>query len=372
MLCVWQGQAQAHRLDQYLQATLFSVEQTRLTGSMRLVPGVAVAPGIIVRIDADRNGVISAAEERRYAEQVLRDLTLRVDGQDLRPELVAVHVPPIAQMKEGTGEITVEFAAGLPPGGGHRTITFENHHERQVSAYLVNSLLPQDRSIQIAGQRRNHNQSSYSLEYSEAAFPNMFRLGMRHIAEGTDHLLFLLTLLLPAPLLLAGTSWAGPAGVRQSIRQILSVVTAFTVGHSITLALAAFGVVRVPSQPIEVLIAASILVSALHALRPVFSGREGWIAAGFGLLHGLAFASALQQLGIGWRERAVSVLGFNLGIEAMQLLLVCAVMPPLIVLSRTRAYVPLRVGGAVLALGMAAIWMSERMADRADLVLAFR
>ena len=123
-----------------------------------------------------------------------------------------------------------------------------------------------------------------------------FRLGLRHIAEGTDHLLFLLALLLLAPLLVLGSRWAGFAGVRHSLLQILKVVTAFTVGHSITLALAAVGLIRVPSRPIEVLIAVSILVSAVHALRPLFPGREAVIAAFFGLIHGLAFATTLGQL----------------------------------------------------------------------------
>ena len=77
-------------------------------------------------------------------------------------------------------------------------------------------------------------------------FISIFRLGMRHIAEGTDHLLFLLVLFLPAPLIAVGSRWAGLADMRSSVLRILKIVTAFTVGHSITLALAAFGVVPVP------------------------------------------------------------------------------------------------------------------------------
>jgi hypothetical protein len=191
-------------------------------------------------------------------------------------------------------------------------------------------------------------------------FASIFRLGMRHIAEGTDHLLFLLALLLPAPLLVFGSRWTGFAGVRQSLLQILKVVTAFTVGHSITLALAALGLVRVPSRPIEVLIAVSILISAVHALRPLFPGREAGIAAFFGLIHGLAFATTLGQLGLGRWERVASILGFNLGIETMQLVVVAATMPSLLLLSRTSAYSVLRIGGALFA-GVAAIgWIGER------------
>jgi len=184
---------------------------------------------------------------------------------------------------------------------------------------------------------------------------------MRHIAEGTDHLLFLLALLLPAPLLAAHSRWAGFAGVRQSLLRILKIVTAFTIGHSITLALAALGLVRVPSRPIEVLIALSILLSAIHALRPLFPGREARIAAFFGLIHGLAFAATLEQLGLGRWERVAGILAFNLGIETMQLLVVVATLPSLLLMSRTRAYPFLRIGGALFA-GIASLgWISERL-----------
>jgi hypothetical protein len=96
---------------------------------------------------------------------------------------------------------------------------------------------------------------------------------MCHIAEGTDHMLFLLVLLLPAPLLVARAEWGTPVGVRQSLLRIFGIVTAFTIGHSLTLSLAALGAVTVPSHPVEVLIAVSILVSAVHAFRPIFPGR---------------------------------------------------------------------------------------------------
>ena len=191
-------------------------------------------------------------------------------------------------------------------------------------------------------------------------FASIFCLGMRHIAEGTDHLLFLLALLLPAPLLVFGSHWAGFASVRQSFLRILKIVTAFTVGHSLTLAFAALGLVHVPSRPIEVLIAISILISAVHALRPLFPGREAGMAAFFGLIHGLAFATTLRELGLGRWERVASILGFNLGIETMQLLVVAATMPSLVLLSRTRTYSVVRVGGALLA-GLASLgWIAER------------
>jgi hypothetical protein len=373
----------AHRLDEYLQATLISVEQGRVQVSMRLVPGVAVFSAVIASIDANGDGVISETEQRAYAERVLAELSLTMDGRRLRPTLVSVEFPEIEQMQEGLGEIRIEFVADLPDGGGERHLVLENHHQRGISAYLVNCLVPRDRDLRIVAQKRDERQSFYELDYVQAGggssavsverwsrirgwmgrvgFASLFRLGMRHIAEGSDHLLFLLALLLPAPLVACGSRWSGFADARESLVRILKVVTAFSVGHSITLVLAAMGVVRVPSRPIEVLIAASILVSAAHAFRPLFPGREAGTAGFFGLLHGLAFATTLGGLGLVRWERVGSILSFNLGIETMQLVVVAATMPSLVLISRTRAYPMLRTGGALFAGLAAAGWIVERL-----------
>src|SRR5271167_5147192 len=101
-------------------------------------------------------------------------------------------------------------------------------------------------------------------------FSAMFRLGTRHIAEGTDHLLFLLALILPAPLVAAGGRWGGYAGGKTALRRIVKVVTAFTLGHSITLVIGALGWARLPAAIVESVIALSIMVSAVNALVPIF------------------------------------------------------------------------------------------------------
>jgi hypothetical protein len=246
--------------------------------------------------------------------------------------------------------------------------------------FLVNTLLPQDGSIVLGEQARNFNQSSYALSFTESStaaasdglswsgFGAAFALGMRHIAEGSDHLLFLLTLLVPAPVFAIAGRWQGRASVRQSLHRILRIVTAFTLGHSITLALAGFGLVRVPSKPIEILIAVSILISAVHACRPLFPGREAAIAAFFGLIHGLAFAATLTQLGLtGW-YRLISLLGFNLGIETMQLVVVFVTLPSLLLLSRGQFYSVCRWMGASLGLFASVTWIVERSLDRLNAV----
>ena len=207
-------------------------------------------------------------------------------------------------------------------------------------------------------------------------FVGLVSLGMTHIVEGTDHQLFLLTLLLPAPLLVAAgvrrsRRWAGATTPRRAIRKIGVITLSFTAGHSITLALGSLGL-PVPQQLIEALIAVSILVAAGHAIRPIFAGREALIAGGFGLIHGLAFSATLTALDLGGGQLAVSLLGFNLGIEAMQLVIVALVLPPLCVLARTGAYTPLRLGASALTAAAALGWLLSRLgvanpvADLAD------
>jgi hypothetical protein len=366
------GVASAHRLDEYLQATLISVEGNQVDVSMRLIPGIAVSSAVIASIDMNGDGVLSPQEQWDYVQRVLSELALSIDGKKLDPKVKSVDFPQIQEMRDGLGEIHIEYTAKLPAGGPNRKLILENHNQRQRAVYLVNALAPSDPGISIVAQRRNQVQSIYELDYTQASgpagslpakwwTPSLFQLGIRHIAEGTDHLLFLLVLLLPAPLLVVGSRWRGTTGARISLLRILRIVTAFTLGHSITLALAAFGIVHLPSRPIEVLIAVSILVSAVHALRPIFPGREAAIAAFFGLIHGLAFASTLSQLGLGRSERLAGILSFNLGIETMQLAVVAATLPSLILMSRTRAYPWLRVGGALFA-GIASVgWMVERV-----------
>src|SRR5204862_243915 len=116
----------------------------------------------------DADGIISESEQRVYAERVLLDLSLTVDGHRLSPRLVATKFPVTEEMKEGRGEIQLEFSADLPRNGSNRRLTFENHHQNRISAYLVNCLVPRDAEIRIVAQNRNESQSLYQLDYAQA------------------------------------------------------------------------------------------------------------------------------------------------------------------------------------------------------------
>lgn len=195
---------------------------------------------------------------------------------------------------------------------------------------------------------------------AQQGFWAAIRLGISHIASGADHLLFLVMLLLTAPVLARGGRWVRCNDLRRNGIRIIRIVTAFGLGHSVTLALATLGYVNVSSRVVECLIALSIVVSAVHALKPLTRGGETWIAAGFGLMHGLAFAAALEGLDLNRTSLVVELLGFNLGIELTQLIVVALVMPSLMLLSQTRTYPGVRMSFAVAGIILAGGWFGER------------
>ncbi|MEV0484862.1 HupE/UreJ family protein [Streptomyces sp. NPDC050508] len=193
-------------------------------------------------------------------------------------------------------------------------------------------------------------------------FVAMLELGGNHILTGTDHLLFLLILLLPAPLLAAGGRWnGGLAGPRAALGRIGRITLAFTIGHSVALAATALTRFEIPGRPVEAFIAASILVGAVHAIRPLFPGKEAIVAGVFGLGHGMAFSFVLAEMHLSTAQLATSLLAFNLGIELVQLLLVCLALPSLLVLARLRVQPALRLGGAVITATAAIGWLADRL-----------
>lgn len=191
-------------------------------------------------------------------------------------------------------------------------------------------------------------------------------LGAHHILEGYDHLLFLLVLLLPAPLLARAGGWAGNRSTRETVVLLLKIVTAFTIGHSVTLIAATFGRWSLPTAPVEIAIAVSVFVSAMHAARPILPGKEPMIALVFGLVHGLAFATLVQEAQAGMANSALTLLGFNVGIELVQLAIVGAVAPSLLVLSRYGLYAGIRQTLAYLGIAAATAWILHRATGLAE------
>ena len=173
---------------------------------------------------------------------------------------------------------------------------------------------------------------------SWSAFVEYLRAGIWHIWSGIDHLLFLLSLLLPAVLVRRQNRWEAVPIAGPAFLNIVKVVTAFTLAHSITLSLAAFEVIRLPSRITESVIAASIIIAALNNVFPRVTEGRWRIAFAFGLLHGFGFASVLAEMGLPKGARLISLLAFNVGVEAGQLVVVLAVMPLAYFLRATKFY----------------------------------
>jgi hypothetical protein len=190
------------------------------------------------------------------------------------------------------------------------------------------------------------------------------REGVWHIWIGIDHVLFLLSLLLPAVLLHGARGWEPAPRFAAVFWDVFKVVTAFTVAHSITLSLAALAVIQLPSRLVESVIALSVMLAALNNLKPVVLGRRWAVAFGFGLVHGFGFASVLADLGLPRDALLLALVGFNLGVEAGQLAIVCAFLPAAFLSRRGWAYRRLVFAGGSAAIAVvAAIWMAERVFD---------
>jgi hypothetical protein len=195
-------------------------------------------------------------------------------------------------------------------------------------------------------------------------FFTFLKEGVWHIWSGYDHILFLLALLLPGVLRRQGAGWRPVTDSRLAFVNVLKVVTAFTVAHSLTLSLAVLGLVHLPSRLIESAIAASVLVAAFNNLAPLFA-EGGWMVAfGFGLLHGFGFANALRDLGLQPGQLAVTLFGFNLGVELGQLAIVSVFLPLALSLRRLLLYqrLVLRFGSAAIIV-VASTWLAERVLD---------
>jgi hypothetical protein len=219
-------------------------------------------------------------------------------------------------------------------------------------------------ALTLATDHRREHLDVHAVSRS-AQFLAIVRVGIHHIWEGYDHLLFLLALLLPSVLrreqAAGGARWEPVARFRPALWDVLRIVTAFTVAHSLTLSLAAFDVVRLPSRITESAIAASVVVAAVNNLVPLLR-EDRWLAAfSLGLLHGFGFSATLVDLGLPRSSLLLTLFGFNLGVEIGQLAIVAAFLPLAFAARQTTAYRRYVVvfGSIAIAL-LASAWLVER------------
>lgn len=157
----------AHRLDEYLQATLVVIDPERVRLQINLTPGVAVAEQVLALIDRDHDGLISTNEAVAYCELLKRELVVRLDQREIKLKLTTSYFPGPAELRTGLGFIQMEFS-WTPErlARGVHTLTIENRHLAALSVYLVNAAQPVSRSIQITKQTRNENQSVSEIQFT--------------------------------------------------------------------------------------------------------------------------------------------------------------------------------------------------------------
>jgi len=313
-------------------------------------------------LDADADGRITWGELRaaRPALEawVLAHLSLASDGEPcpLRPRALQA----ARHSAGGYAVLLAEASCGRPPAAleldyrlfaaldpQHRGLVRVEHAGGTASAVLGGAH-PSER-IELGASGTRPAALAYLAE------------GVRHIAFGFDHLLFLLSLLLPVVLRRRAERWEPEPALRAAGADVLRVVTAFTLAHSLTLSLAALGVLRLPSRWVESAIAGSVVLAAANNIWPWALGRR-WLAAfGFGLVHGLGFAGVLVDLGLPRAALVAALLGFNLGVELGQLAFVAALLPLAWHLRCWPGYprFVLAGGSAAIAL-LASLWLVER------------
>ena len=288
------------------------------------------------------------------------------DGQAWRMAFMNTEFVQIA----GPPDLHAVVRLTPPPGASERVFDIDwhvvvdelpNHFALFVLDHDGGGRIGQTNEI-LGALRQGNNRLAVDLGGASSikVLANAMLLGAHHILGGYDHLMFLLALMLPAGLIARRGRWADARPVRDTVRLLGGIVTAFTVGHSLTLVGATLGGWTLPVAPVEVAIAVSVLASALHAIRPIVPGREWIVALLFGLIHGLAFATLLATADAGMASGALSLLGFNLGIEAVQLTIVIAALPALLILSRLPIYTPVRLALAGIAVAASLGWIVNR------------
>ncbi|QTR44688.1 HupE/UreJ family protein [Thiothrix litoralis] len=317
-----------------------------------------------IGLDSDADGKITWGELQRKQAALdayaLSRLHLQQGGTACQPQTTGLQTEThtdggyaVVMMNAGcpataSGALQVEYSLLFDIDPTHRGILLDQRADSGAASYIFSTDHPtQELTVQNSGWL------SVLLTY--------IREGVYHILIGFDHLLFISMLILPAVLVLKQRQWEQVESFRPALMNLLKVITAFTVAHSITLSLAVLGVVDLPSRLVEAAIALSIIVVAVNILYPIITHDHWKLAFVFGLLHGFGFASVLRDLQMPAGAMAEALFGFNIGVELGQLLLVLLVFPLAYLLRPTRFYrVGVLNGAASITVVLAGMWFVER------------
>lgn len=322
----------------------------------------------VLELDRDGNGALTWGEVRQRADDITRYATTHLQLSAGTRACTWASTGPLMLDKHSDGTYAVlalaarcdNLSAGLKV---NYSLLFDVDPSHRG---LVQWIAPASTSSQALVFATDSAEQSLAMGPHNAweTLRQYVVEGVWHIWIGFDHILFLLSLLLPAVLVRRQQRWEPAASLRGSLLEVLKVVTAFTLAHSITLSLAALQVISLPSRLVEATIALSVVVAALNNLQGTIERRRWVMAFVFGLIHGFGFASVLADLGLPQNALVLALVGFNLGVELGQMAIVVAFVPIAFWLRTTAFY---RRGvitvGSILVAIVAAWWFVQRAFD---------
>ncbi|NHW37034.1 HupE/UreJ family protein [Paenibacillus aceris] len=385
LLYAFSSHASAHALSASYTTIAFEQDKTGFTFSLDVLSVIES-----MDVDANKNGLLDADEleknKHRLEEWIDDSLVLEKDGREQKAELTDLKLGKKGDKEVLTWELTYPaFAPGQTisindglyagPSDSAYVNLLTSRHGNQVSETVLQgknrtwtTLLAEeqqqqqqqqqpapstsagtaqvDQPLQQTQQAQTSNQGTVSsADPATSSWFSFFKLGINHILTGYDHMLFLLALLLR----------------KQSFKQYASIITAFTLAHSITLTLAVLGFISLPSRIVESVIALSICYVALENMfRKELRNR--WIVTFlFGLIHGIGFSDILREMNLPKSHLAVDLISFNVGIECIQLCLVLVLLPILIFLQKKSFFRSTINIGSLVITALGGIWLVERM-----------
>jgi len=298
---------------------------------------------------------------------VLENFAIYVDGVSLSLEFGELEIADkLGENRFVQWHFDAPWIDGVPDRIELSQTFFFERNPRHRSLLLVeyNAKIDRDYGEEYTALIFSPNLSRQELDLTDISGTRRTRefvwQGTYHILIGYDHILFLFTLLLPAVLARRGAEWQSVPKLSRAMLNVLTIVTMFTIAHSITLTLAALNVITMPSRWVESVIALSVLMVALNNLRPVV--RQTWIIIFlFGLFHGLGFATVMGHLTFRMVDLVRVMLAFNIGVELGQVAIVLVIFPILFLLRRQSWYVPVILnGGSVIIAVIALVWFVQR------------
>jgi hypothetical protein len=313
-------------------------------------------------LDLDRDGKITWGEFRAREAELRAALLdgVSIGAADGRCRLEGR--PALTDSRGGATYIVLPFGsrcavAGGPVEVGYDLIFDTDAQHRALAAVTVAGVT---QSVVLSPDTPR-----VSFDSADAGGAGLFFTfvahGAHHIWIGYDHILFLVTLLLSAVVVRRPGEWAPVDDLKSAFFAAVKVVTSFTLAHSLTLGLAAVGVLRIPPALTESAIAATIVMAALNNIFPVVTRRIWMVAFLFGLIHGVGFANVLADLDLQREGLLTALFAFNLGVELGQLAIVAALLPLLIILGRKPVYGRVALPAASFAVAaVGAMWFVER------------